>query len=187
VLDEIAKLNADIVLLQEVEKGDLTVLSEAFSDIPAIYHGSENLGGARATFGTAILSRLPLYDAGAIPHKTTQAFGVWATAVMENKKFIIASIHLSSPPSTGAAASSELAWLIQTWRGVNSPPIIVGGDFSDATEIMPKSSWTDSLTKTTQTQRSTRMLISSEWKRFDAGIVDDGKSSHDPIWAITGK
>lgn len=190
VLEEIGKLNADVVLLQEVEKSDLTVLSEMLGSTPAVYHASENLAGGHASWGNAILSRHPLYDAGAIPHPGGGSFGVWATAVVDNKKFKIACVHLAA----SEAGAAELAGLVQTWREIGSPPVVVGGDFSQGTaernyDLMTQH-WVDALKALGEegvTGRVDHFLLSKEWKAMEGGVVSLDGSDHKLIWLVVGK
>jgi endonuclease/exonuclease/phosphatase (EEP) superfamily protein YafD len=91
VFDDIRKLEPDIVLLQEVEKTQLSQMTEALQTLPAIYHASENIGGPRVGWGNAICSRYPLYAGSSVP-QSGASLGVWATVVIGNAKFKVASI-----------------------------------------------------------------------------------------------
>ncbi|MDB5322331.1 MAG: hypothetical protein JWN40_3962 [Phycisphaerales bacterium] len=163
ILDDLRKLEPDIVLLQEIEKTELSQLTEALNTLPAIYHASENLAGRRASWGNAILSKYPLYDGSTLPSAAGGSFGVWATAVVGNAKFKIVSLHL-------APAGNELAQLAQTWQEAGAPPIIIGGVFNHEPTIHP---WTAT---------GTSFLISKEWKPIETGGTDEK-----PIWLLIGK
>lgn len=180
VPSQLAKLNADFILLQEVDKADLSELSESYSSVPAIYHASENLGGKSVTWGNAILSRYPLYETGIIPTETGKCFGVWATAVVGDHKFKIASIHLAQSNES----HSELAQLLQSWRNAGSPTIIIGGDFanSDVTSSFPWNNPLKLLGKDHVNQREA-LFISTDWKPLDAGPAQSDR----PVWLTTGK
>jgi hypothetical protein len=167
VLAEISRLNADFVLLQNVNKSDLTVLSEAFSSVPAIYHGSENLVGKSANWGNAIFSRYPVYEAGTVTAGKEPSFGVWATAVIGNCKFKIASIHL-------ADSEVELAELLQAWRAIGAAPIIVGGDVAKQPAGSAEFPWRISSKSAGNNAELSHQAIftSDQWKVIDAGASD---------------
>src|SRR5258706_10224790 len=158
VLDDLRKLAPDIVLLQEIEKTELSQMTEALHTLPAIYHASENLAGRRASWGNAILSKYPLYEGSTVPSAAGGSFGVWATAVVGNAKFKIVSLHL-------APAGSELTQLAQTWQETGAPPIIIGGVFNQGPTTHP---WTAA---------GTTFLISKEWKSIETGGADGEPSS----------
>jgi len=184
VLDQLATLNPDFILLQEVNKADLTALSEGYSSVPAIYHASENLGGKSANSGSAILSKYPLYETGAIPTETGKSFGVWATAVVGDRKFKIASIHLAQNNESG----SEIIQLLQSWRNANSPPIIIGGDFENS-PIPPPFPLNDpfKLLGKDHDIRHETFFISPDWKPLDAGPAQSTAQEDQPLWLTAGK
>jgi endonuclease/exonuclease/phosphatase family metal-dependent hydrolase len=163
ILDDLRKLEPDIVLLQGIEKSDLSPMTEALGTLPAIYHASENLGGRRASWGNAILSKYPLYDGSTVPSAADGSFGVWATAVVGNAKFKIVSLHL-------APAGSELSQFAQSWQEAGAPPIIIGGVFNQGATTHP---WAAT---------GTKFLISKEWKSIETGGADG-----EPIWLLVGK
>lgn len=203
VIDEIGKLDPDFVFLQEVERRDLTQMSQALGRFPAIYHASENLAGPHASWGNAILSRHPLYDAASIPNPGGGSFGVWATAVIDNKKFLVANVHLSATWNANPAhliESSNNRWkeltnLVQAWQSANSPPIVIGGDFNQLAihnnYALMTQHWTDALKTLGQDQptftagllktRIDYFLTSKEWKPLTAEVVDSDASDHNPI------
>ena len=208
VIDEIGKLDPDFVLLQEVERSDVTQMSQTLGRFPAIYHASENLAGAHASWGNAILSRHPLYDAGSIPNPGGGSFGVWATAVIDNKKFVVADVHLSATWNANPAhliESSNNRWkelsnLVAAWQAAGSPPIVIGGDFNQLAihnnyALMTKD-WTDALAASGKDQTTftagllkTRIdyfLISKDWNPLAAEVVDSDASDHKPIWLQAG-
>jgi endonuclease/exonuclease/phosphatase family metal-dependent hydrolase len=170
VFDEIRKLEPDIVLLQGVDKTQLSQMTELLQTLPAIYHASENLGGQRASWGNAILSRYPLYEGSTVPRPTSGSYGVWATAVVGNTKFKIASTYL-------VTAGGELSQLAQAWQEVGSPPIVIGGVFNQPPTTQP---WTNAMR--TRTLNDATFLISREWKPIATGGTGD-----QPIWIQAGK
>src|SRR5438067_811029 len=66
------------------------------------------------------------------------SFGVWAVAVVDGKKFLVADVHLSATwnmnpvhvQQSGENRARELTALFNAWRARGSPPMIVGGDFN---------------------------------------------------------
>jgi endonuclease/exonuclease/phosphatase family metal-dependent hydrolase len=175
VLDEIRRLEPDIVFLQEIEKTQLSQMTDALHTLPAIYHASENLAGSHARWGNAILSRHPLYDFSTISSGGGGSFGVWATAVVGDAKFKIANVHL-------APAGNEMAGLVQAWQDAGAPPIIVGGAFNHGPTAHP---WTDALK--TQVEDDTTFLVSKEWKPIDGGAAASDASDQKPVWLLVGK
>jgi endonuclease/exonuclease/phosphatase (EEP) superfamily protein YafD len=163
ILDDLRKLEPDIVLLQEIEKTELSQMTEALHTLPAIYHASENLAGRRASWGNAILSKYPLYEGSTVPSGAGGSFGVWATAVVGNAKFKIVSVHLAS-------VGNELSQLAQVWQEAGARPIIVGGVFNQGPMTHP---WTAA---------GTTFLISKEWKSIETGGAEG-----EPVWLVAGK
>jgi endonuclease/exonuclease/phosphatase family metal-dependent hydrolase len=170
VFDDIRKLEPDIVLLQEVEKSQLSQMTEALHTLPAIYHASENLGGQHASWGNAICSRYPLYEGLTLPRPGSGSFGVWATAVVGNSKFKVVCINI-------AAGSEELSQLAQVWQEAGAPPIVIGGGFNQPPTTQP---WTNAMK--TRTLSDTTFLISREWKP-----IATGGTGEQPIWIQAGK
>jgi len=210
VIAEIQKLQPDIVCLQEVEKNDLSRMTELLGTYPAIYHPSENLADPHASWGNAICSRLPLYDAGTIPNPGGGSFGVWATALTpaDNHKFQIACVHLSATWNANPAHLIESAnnrWkeltnLSEAWRQLGSPPILIAGDFNQIPlgnnyALMTKE-WSDALQQLgaaqptfTGTPIQTRIdyfLLSKEWHATAGNAVNSNASDHKPIWLTAG-
>jgi endonuclease/exonuclease/phosphatase family metal-dependent hydrolase len=209
VIDEIGKLDPDFVLLQEVDRSDVTQMSQALGRFPAIYHASENLAGPHASWGNAILSRHPLYDASSIPNPGGGSFGVWATAVVDNKKFLLGNVHLSATWNANPAhlvESSNNRWkeltnLVQAWQSAGSPPIVIGGDFNQLAlgnnYALMTQHWSDALKTLGKDQptftagllntRIDYFLISREWNPLTAEVVDSDASDHKPIRLQAGK
>jgi endonuclease/exonuclease/phosphatase family metal-dependent hydrolase len=169
VFDDIRKLEPDIVLLQEVEKSQLSQMTDALQTLPAIYHASENLSRRRESWGNAILSRHPLYEGSSVP-QSGDSLGVWATVVVGNAKFKVASIHL-------APAGRDLTQLVQSWQEIGAPPIVLGGVVNQQPSTHP---WSEPLPP--NYTKDTTILISKEWKPIESGGMGD-----QPIWIQAGK
>lgn len=127
-VDSIAKLaatfKADVVCVQGIRIEQVETLGKALGMSRAggdVYYPAQNHGGASAPFGNAIYSRFPLYESRSVPSKAG-SFGVWATAVAGDVKFVIASTDFSDDADTRAA---EARILVRAWRELDSPPMIV--------------------------------------------------------------
>jgi endonuclease/exonuclease/phosphatase family metal-dependent hydrolase len=208
VAKEVNAFNADFVLLQEVESRDLIELAARLGmehhHHPRLYERSENLAGRKATWGNFILSKHPLYDATSIPNPNGGSFGVWATAVVDGKKFVIANVHLSATwnanpihiKKSGENRHRELTALARAWRDRGAPPIIIAGDFNqipmgnnwavmtgtwrDALGALGKDGVTfgEGLLRT----RIDYFLTTPDWEPVNGGIGPRGASDHRLIW-----
>lgn len=208
VTDELRKLDPDFVLLQEVDSRDVVALARAFGmqqfHHPNAYERSGNLGGRKATWGNVIFAKHPLYDAGPIPNPGGESFGVWATSIVDGKKFVIANVHLSATPSTprhdekfGDNRSKEIAKLVSAWHARGSPPMIVGGGPMQITLGGNNSAMTDRFADVLASLRSSdgtfqtsspdphtnRVFATPEWVATDGGMIASEASNHPLTWA----
>ncbi len=207
VTSELRTLDADFVLLQEIDSRDVVGLARALGmqqfHHPKAYERSGNLGGPKATWGNVIFAKHPMYDAGLIPNPGGESFGVWATSIVNDKKFIIANIHLSAKVSEGPSnagtgnGSTEIANLTGAWVALGRPPILVGGDFDQiqvgADDSMVTRDFVDVLDsqgEADMTSRSSplnpltqRLLASRNWTATHAGVIASEPSDHPLIWA----
>ncbi len=209
VVEEVRRLNPDFVLLQEVEKRDLSQMTRELGMLPpAVYHASENLAGPRASWGNAILSKHRLYEGGSIPNPGGGSFGVWATASIEDRKFVVACVHLAATwkadPAhlieSGNARWKELSNLVAAWHGRGSPPIVVGGDFNQIpmgnNYALMTREWSDALGVLGKDQTTfkagllrTRIdyfMVSKGWGVAAGDVVESDASDHKPIWVEVG-
>jgi endonuclease/exonuclease/phosphatase family metal-dependent hydrolase len=209
VLEDIRRERPDFVFLQEVEKRDLSQMTEALDMLPPAYHASTNLAGMFASWGNAILSRHPLSEVESIPNPGGGSFGVWATAVVDGTRFKVACVHLSATwkanPKHLIDSSNnrwkELSNLVKGWEEAGSPPIIVGGDFNQLPihnnyELMTRH-WRDALKDLGKAESTfsagplrTRIdyfLVSKEWRVLAGGVGASEASDHRPIWVEVGK
>jgi endonuclease/exonuclease/phosphatase family metal-dependent hydrolase len=174
-----------------------------------VYHPSVNLAG-NASWGNAIVSKFPLYDAASIPNPGGGSFGVWAYAVVDNRKFMLACVHLSATwnakPAHLIESSNnrfkELTHLRDAWTLGGSPPIVIGGDFNQLPmgnnyELMTRE-WSDALKELKHDDATfhdgllqTRIdyfLTSKQFIPRDGAVVRTNVSDHSPIWIeLTGK
>ena len=208
VAAEVRKLEPDFVFMQEVEFADAPEIAKALGMTetfhPRLYETSVNLAGPRASWGNLILSRHPLYEAQSIPNPGGGSFGVWAVAVVDGKKFVVADVHLSATwnanpkhiKQSGENRNRELANLIAAWKDRGPPPIIVGGDFNQIpmgnNYALMTQEWTDALDQLDHTgatfgegllhTRIDYFLVTKDFKPRAAGIVESNASDHRPIW-----
>src|SRR5687767_4374510 len=208
ILAEIQRLEPDFVLLQEVESRDVDEMARRLGMRSAyegrVYYPSENLAGRRASWGNAILSKHPLYEAQSIPNLGGGSFGVWAAAVVDGKKFHVACVHLSatwkaSPRHMQEQANRrhvELTNLVRAWGELVRAPIVVGGDFNQLpmgnNYFVMTEHWTDALASIGRTGNTFKagllrtridyVLVSREWRVRDGAVVNADASDHRPVW-----
>ena len=208
VTKEINAHEPDFVLLQEVESRDLVELAARLDmehhHHPRLYERSENLAGRKATWGNYIVSKHPLYDAASIPNPNGGSFGVWATAVVDGKKFVVANVHLSATwnanpihiKKSGENRHRELTALADAWRERGSPPIVIAGDFNQIPmgnnwSVMT-GTWNDALGALGKDDvtfgegllrtRIDYFLTTPDWQPLNGGIAPRGASDHRLIW-----
>ena len=173
---------------------------------PRLYETSVNLAGPRASWGNLLLSRHPLYESASIPNPGGGTFGVWADAVVDGKRFVVANVHLSATwkanpahlKESGEHRYKELSNLRQAWRDRDEPPIVIAGDFNQIAmgnnyELMTRE-WTDAMEKLGHTgitfgegilrTHIDYFLTSKDWRASDGGIGPSGPSDHRPIWTV---
>jgi endonuclease/exonuclease/phosphatase family metal-dependent hydrolase len=210
VVQALEKIDADFILLQEVEHAHIVDLAAALGlekyYLSGAYQPSANLAGADASWGNCILSKYPLFEAGSIPNPGGGSFGIWAVALVDDRKFLIADVHLSATwnanplhiTQSGENRSRELTALFDAWHARGAVPMIVGGDFNQlpagnnyAQMTRQTSDALASLGKTATTfaagllhTRIDYVLLTPQWKAIDGGIGDGDASDHSPIWAI---
>ena len=208
VIAELKKLSADVLCLQEVESADVVPMAEALGMQqhyhPRAYQRSANLAGPKASWGNAILSKFPLYEADAIPNPGGGAFGVWAVIVVDGQKFLVANVHLSATwnanpvhiKQSGEFRYNEITNLITAWQNRGSPPIVVTGDFNQIplgnNYYEMTRHWTDALDALGETgatfdggllqTRIDYFLLSKDWKPQAGGVIRTKASDHRPIW-----
>lgn len=202
VAAEVLQVDPDFVLLQEVDSRDVVGLARALGmqryHHPNAYDRSANLDGPKATWGNVIFAKHPVYEAGPIPNPGGGSFGVWATTVVDGRRFMIANVHLSA---TSDHRANEIANLVRAWRGRGSPPIVVGGDFNqvpignnyfamteqlnDALASIGKDDVTFAAAGVLHT-RIDYLLTSRDWAARDGGVIASNASDHRLIWANLG-
>lgn len=150
ITSEIARENADVVLLQEVSRA--TLLAGGWDTVgwfasrlgyQYAYHG---IFGPQ--LGQAVLSRFPIALSGReplpIPRTTTPVGYVWAEIIVGKERLRIANAHLEDGDDQESTQSrlAEIAALAETACGDEMRRCIVGGDLNSPAgreEIAPLS------------------------------------------------
>ena len=205
---EIKKIEPDFVFLQEVESRDLIELATRLGmephHHPRHYYQSENLAGPRATWGNFILAKHPMFDAASIPNPGGGSFGVWTTAVIDEKKFVVADVHLSATwnanpihiKKSGENRNKELTALAKAWRARGSPPIVIAGDFNQIPSgnnwAIMSGTWHDALGALGKDNvtfgegilktRIDYFLATPDWQPTNGDVAAPGHSDHRLIW-----
>ena len=139
----ISSINAskvDIVLLQRVRTTDVARIGKAINmsrtNQPSgeVFYPAQNFEGPSTPYGNAIFSRFPLHEGRSIPNRGG-SFGVWAVAVIDGAKVMVASVELTDLSSQVLGAqdaanvrAKEQAMLARAHRELGDPPMIVGGN-----------------------------------------------------------
>jgi len=136
---ELAREKPDFVLLQRVDQADLNRLCAAMGIGPGGFGGrdatersvfdiSVNAEPSDGTWGNAILSTGPLYEARAIPNEGGGSIGVWAVSAMDARRFRVASVDLvdSTGPDVGRSQELEVDHFREAWRAAGDEPMILG-------------------------------------------------------------
>jgi endonuclease/exonuclease/phosphatase family metal-dependent hydrolase len=211
VVAQIRLLRPDFVLLQEVYKRDVDAMARELNSgsltfSSTIYSPSHNILGRSAEWGNAILSRYPLYECEQIPHPDSGSFGVWAWTMVDNHKFMLASVHLTTTwklwswnhwIDSTSTRYKELTGMLASWEEQDRPPLIVGGDFAQLPigtnyAVMTRE-LVDALDSLGHGQEMTLvdgfkrarmdyLLTSRHWKFTDGGVGVTNASDHRPIW-----
>ena len=127
VIDRIYKLNADFVLLQRVTRKDAYELALAME----MRHGGKvqmfyslNDPATEGQPGNAVLAKWPLYQGRTMVKGHPRQFGVFVESIVEGKRFLIGCWDLSAETD---AAVREVSLMLEAWRRVGEPPVVVGG------------------------------------------------------------
>ena len=127
VIDRIYKLNADFLLLQRVTRKDAYELALAME----MRHGgrvqmfySLNDPATAEQPGNAVLAKWPLYQGRTMAKGHPRQFGVFVESIVEGRRFLIGCWDLAVEPE---AAAREASLMIEAWRRVGEPPLVIGG------------------------------------------------------------
>lgn len=208
VVGELRKLDpaADFYLLSEVEPQYVKPMAEALGTPHSYYPllGRAPDGGD-AFPDTLILSKHPLYDGRPLRSSQGPVFGMWATAVVDGKKFALVVVHLwptfgidpRHVAYTAQMRNEQIHVILDTWRKEGSPPVIVGGDFNQPAVAGNYATmthhWTDALASLGRDgptfkyglleTRIDYLLVSPEWQPVAGDVIQGKASDHRPVWA----
>ena len=134
LIDALRHADADVIILQEVERGLLRMLQHTPWVRESLTLSCDPKSSDVDYCGVLVLSRLPVHEAGwheLGPHKALVAL----TVTGNEGPLTVIGVHLTSDHTDGAAArrAAELAELA---TGISGPAgdVVVAGDFNDATE-----------------------------------------------------
>ncbi|MBJ6126815.1 endonuclease/exonuclease/phosphatase family protein [Microvirga splendida] len=119
----IAQADADVLLLQEIGRGDrAAILDELASSYP------HALFDRNSRSGPALLSKQPWTISGSIPTGQGRPLAVWARFERDGHTFEVASVHTANPFEWHEQAE-HIDRLIAFARS-RRVPLILGGDFN---------------------------------------------------------
>ena len=195
--EAIARLDPDIIALQEVDKGTERAngvdIAKELGERLKMHHAFGNaLYFSGGQYGEAILSRFPISDAKA--HHLPYRFGNEPRTALEVRitpdngipEFIFVGTHLChQSPETRLEQTKELAKLFSG----NKLPTILAGDFnartsSEAMQILLKETWLDAVAPKS---RIDYILVRTgdPWTIVETLIADEPVvSDHDPVLTV---
>ncbi|MBC8109314.1 MAG: endonuclease/exonuclease/phosphatase family protein [Anaerolineae bacterium] len=149
----IAAINAahpDIVMLQGVRTADVERIGRAIGMSRAnekagdVFYPAQNFQGPETPFGNAIFSRWPLYEGRSIPNRGG-SFGVWAVAMIDGAKIMVASACATDSSSqvlgtqdVQSVRQRELSMLVRAHEELGRPPMLLAGKFAQLTPELQK-------------------------------------------------
>jgi endonuclease/exonuclease/phosphatase family metal-dependent hydrolase len=203
---EVRKLDPppDFLLLSEIRREHVRPMAEALGMPHTYYPPLPHVRGQPDWPDVAILSKYPLHDGRPLSTEDGQTFGLLAFAVVEQRKFAVAGVHmhptwLMDPRhvvETAQARRRQLARIDAAWREAGTPPLVIAGDFNQVAmgenyEVMTRD-LTDTLAALGQTgstfgrrllqARIDYVLASREWEPLAGGVIAGTASDHRPVW-----
>ena len=204
---EVQKLDPppDFLLLSEVERPDVRPMAEALG-MPYTYHPLLGYAGGDAVWpDVAILSRHPLHDGRPLFTDDGHTFGLWATAVVDDRKFAVAGVHLwptflADPRHVVETANNrnrQIHTILRAWKESGSPPLVVAGDFNQPAVgenyALISREMNDTLALLGETGstfgrkllqlRIDYVMATPHWWPLAGGVVPGNASDHRPVWA----
>jgi endonuclease/exonuclease/phosphatase (EEP) superfamily protein YafD len=194
----------DFLLLSEVERQHVAPMGDAlamrYRYFPLLRHSP----GQPAWPDVAILSRHRLYEGRVLCTADGHPFGLWAYAVVDDRKFAVAGVHLwptfGIDPrhviETANMRHRQLEVMLTTWREAGAPPLVVAGDFNQPAlgenyALMTRD-LTDTLASLGQTGatfgkrllqvRIDYVLATPQWQPLTGGVIQGNASDHRPVW-----
>lgn len=132
VAERIRKFDPDFLFLQETHGKSLPDLQRQLGGklVSIAYYPLQNVPLAENDIGSAILSKYPLEEGRPIPNHMNGACGVWASTIVENRRFYVASLRLSGKKQ------DELTNFAKAWESLGKPPMLAAdGHDADSLEL----------------------------------------------------
>jgi endonuclease/exonuclease/phosphatase (EEP) superfamily protein YafD len=199
----------DFVLLSEIDQPDVLPMAEALGMRYWFYPLLNDASGRPVWPDVAILSRHRLYDGKPLFTADGHAFGLWAYAVVDNRKFAVAGVHLWPTSSvdprdvagTADRRNGQLEVIRNAWRDAGGPSLVIGGDFNQPAigdnHALMTGDFVDTLDALGQTGatfgrkllqlRIDYLLATRDWKPLAGGVIPGKASDHRPIWVELGR
>jgi endonuclease/exonuclease/phosphatase family metal-dependent hydrolase len=199
----------DFVLLSEVDQPDVVPMAEALGMRYRYYPLLNYASGQPVWPDVAILSQHRLFDGKPLFTPDGHTFGLWAYAVVDDRKFALVGVHLwptfqvdpRHVAETADRRNKQLAVIRAAWEEAGRPPLVIGGDFNQpavgGNYEMMTTDFTDTLAALGQTSatfgrkllqlRIDYLLATRDWKPLAGGVLRGKASDHRPIWAELGR
>lgn len=203
---EVRKLDPppDFLLLSEIEPQQVLPMADALGFKHRYFPLLGYSSGHPVWPDVAILSRHGLFDGKPLFTSDGHTFGLWAYAVVDNRKFAIVGVHLwptfGIDPrhviETANRRNEQLNVILATWRDEGSPPLVAGGDFNqpalgDNYALMTRD-LNDTLGGLGQVGatfgrkvfqlRIDYLLATPHWQAISGGVIQGNASDHRPVW-----
>ena len=204
---EVQKLDPppDFLLLSEVDRPEVRPMADALGMHLTYYPLLGYARGEAVWPDVAILSRHPLHDGRPLFTDDGHTFGLWATAVVDDRKFAVAGVHLwptylvdpRHVVETANNRNRQLNTILRVWREAGAPPLVVAGDFNQPAvgenyALMTRE-MNDTLALLGETGstfgrkliqlRIDYVLATPHWEPVAGGVVPGKASDHRPVWA----
>jgi hypothetical protein len=120
VAEQIRRFDPDFLFLQETHGKALPDLQRQLGGklVSITYYPLQNVPLADNDIGNAILSKYPLEEGRPIPNHMNGACGVWASTIVEKRRFYVACLRLSEK------RQEELANFAKAWESLGKPPMV---------------------------------------------------------------
>lgn len=184
VAAEVRRIAPDYLLLQDAGADQVDSLAKQLQlngggSGPIFYPTAEQGNDSR---GNAILATRPLYDGRSIPNPGGESFGVWASSIIDGRKFVIASVDLAGLAPTAIPASTrehEFGNLLRAWHALHDPPMIVAGDLGASAD---GSNARASSRRSPQPGQRDWFYLYGGWHFAADGVLAAGPEKLPPIW-----
>jgi endonuclease/exonuclease/phosphatase (EEP) superfamily protein YafD len=161
VIAEILRRNPDYLFLQETRGKTLPDLQHRLGEkyVATAYYPLQNLPDADNDVGIAILSKYPLEEGRPIPNHMNGACGVWASSLVDGKRFEVACLR----PSETGGAGAEMENFRKAWESLSKPPILAAVESGGEWQTPPGFLSADS---------DRIWLFSKEWRTTEPATVN---------------